>query len=60
LTNYPNSKQTQESLESDFHETTFWANKHFLSVNKEEERRGKNITGKEEEEMGGESHTVLV
>jgi hypothetical protein len=29
-------------------------------VNKEEERRGKNITGKEEEEMGGESHTVLV
>jgi len=30
--NYPNSKQTQESLESSFQETTFWANKRPLSV----------------------------
>jgi hypothetical protein len=27
LTNFPNDKQTQKSLESDFPETTFWKTK---------------------------------
>jgi hypothetical protein len=41
LTNFPNDKQTQKSLESDFPETTFRKNKHSKKENHFPENQAK-------------------